>query len=113
MIFAVQLTKLIHMSRKTFNELIRGNNPVLVDFYAEWCGPCKMMAPVLKEVKEKVGEKVTIIKIDIDKNRETAEQFGIQGVPTFILFKSGEQKWRQSGMLPASAIEQVIVQYSD
>jgi thioredoxin 1 len=96
----------------SFKEVIQSSKPVLVDFSAEWCGPCKMMAPILKQTKEQLGDKATIIKVDVDKNSETAQQFNIQGVPTLILFKDGQVKWRQSGVVQANTIVQVINQYS-
>ncbi len=95
-----------------FQQIINSGKPVLVDFFAEWCGPCKMMAPILKQTKDKLGEAVTIIKIDIDKNRQVAENFQIQGVPTLILFKNGIIKWRQSGVVPLTTLVQVISQYN-
>lgn len=95
----------------TFAELIKSGKPVLVDFYAEWCGPCKMMAPILKEVKQSLGEEVTILKLDVDKNPQVAEAFQIQGVPTLIVFHNGEIKWRQSGVVPAPQLRQVLQQF--
>ncbi len=81
-----------------FSNLINQDKPVLVDFFAEWCGPCKTMSPILKEVKDTLGENVVILKIDVDKNQQLAAQFKVRGVPTLILYKSGKQIWRQSGL---------------
>jgi thioredoxin 1 len=91
-----------------FQELTNADKPVLVDFFAEWCGPCKMMAPILKEVKNKMGDAVTIVKVDVDKNPDAARQFNIQGVPTLLIFQKGEVKWRQSGVVQARQLEQVL-----
>lgn len=96
----------------TFNEIIKSDVPALVDFSAEWCGPCKMMAPILSEVAEAVGEDVRIIKVDVDRNPAAAQAYQIKGVPTLILFHKGEIKWRQSGVVPAQHLKQVIKQYA-
>ena len=92
----------------TFNELINGDQPVLVDFHATWCGPCKTMAPVLAELKKDVGSKARIIKIDIDQNPGAAQAFNVRGVPTFILFKKGQQLCRQSGAIPKHLLAEAI-----
>ena len=92
----------------SFNELIQSEKPVLVDFSAEWCGPCKMLAPILKEVKNKIGDDAKIVKIDVDTNPTISEQLQIRSVPTMIIFQNGEAKWRQSGVLSAVQIEQAL-----
>jgi thioredoxin 1 len=95
----------------SFNQLIQSDIPVLVDFSAEWCGPCKMLAPVLSEVKKKIGDKVKIIKIDIDKNESLATSFKVQSVPTLMIFQKGETKWRQSGLMTATQLESVLQKF--
>lgn len=94
--------------KKSFSDIIAGSKPVLVDFSAEWCGPCKMMPPILKEVKDKLGEQVTILKMDIDRNPAVAEAYRIQSVPTLIVFRDGQVKWRQSGVTRADQLKAVL-----
>lgn len=95
-----------------FSELLKSEQPVLVDFSAEWCGPCKQLKPILEQVKAKIGDSTKIIKVDVDKNRKTAEKFQIRSVPTMILFKNGKSVWRQSGVIPANTLVGIIQQYS-
>ena len=94
-----------------FNELIQSAKPVLVDFYAEWCGPCQMMKPRLLDVAERLGNEAKIVQIDIDKEKALAERFHIQSVPTLIIFKNGKQLWRQSGIISANALIKLLKDY--
>lgn len=95
-----------------FDEILKSEKPVLIDFFAEWCGPCKMLAPILKEVKEEVGDTATIVKIDVDKSPQAAQKFEIRGVPTLILYKDGKQVWRQSGLLDKKSLLSLIKQHT-
>jgi thioredoxin 1 len=92
----------------SFNTLIQSEKPVLVDFFAEWCGPCKTLAPLLREAKLQLGEQATIIKVDVDKNQQAAAAYNVRGVPTLILFKKGKIVWRQSGVVPTQEIVRVF-----
>tara|TARA_R110001583_G_scaffold50577_10_gene158041 strand:- start:29646 stop:29942 length:297 start_codon:yes stop_codon:yes gene_type:complete len=94
--------------KASFSEIIKGETPVLVDFFADWCGPCKSLAPILKDVKSDLGDSIKVVKIDVDKNQSLATQYQVRGVPTMILFKNGKQVWRQSGVVPKNDLLQVI-----
>ncbi len=95
----------------TFREVINQDKPVLVDFFAEWCGPCKMQAPILEAVKKRMGDEVTVIKIDVDKNPQAAAAYQVQGVPTLMIFKKGEVLWRRSGVSQANELERLIKEH--
>lgn len=96
---------------KSFSEILKEEPLVLVDFFAEWCGPCKMMKPELEKLKSKMGNDITILKVDVDKSPQASAAFQIQGVPTLMLYKNGQQVWRQSGAIPASELEKIIEQH--
>ena len=93
---------------KTFQELIEGDTPVLVDFFAEWCGTCKMMQPILEDTSKQLGAKVKILKVDVDRNPLAASKFQVRGVPTLLLFQKGQVVWRQSGEVPAQQLVKVV-----
>ncbi len=93
----------------TFQKIVNSDKPVLIDFFATWCGPCQSLVPILKEVKDSLGERVSIIKIDVDKNQEIASSYQVRGVPTMMLFQNGKQLWRQSGVLSKEQIVNVIL----
>ncbi|MDN3724191.1 thioredoxin [Aequorivita sp. SDUM287046] len=99
--------------KSNFKEIIDSETPVLVDFFADWCGPCKMLSPILKQVKDELGEAVKIVKIDVDKNQPLASQYQVRGVPTLILFKNGKQLWRQSGVLQKDELVSIIGQHKN
>src|SRR5690348_10416865 len=95
-----------------FSDIIKSDKPVLIDFFATWCGPCQTLAPILKEVKDQMGDNISIIKIDIDKNQRLASQYQVRGVPTLILFKNSQQLWRQSGVVASRDLINIIKSHS-
>lgn len=97
---------------ESFDDIIKSEKPVLVDFFATWCGPCKMMHPILEELHEKIGDKARIIKVDIDKNEQLASVYNVRSVPTLMLFKNGKMEWRTAGVQSAETLEQVINQFA-
>lgn len=97
--------------KSSFSKIIAAETPVLIDFYADWCGPCKMLAPILQEVKEALGDQIKIFKIDVDKNQALANKFNVRGVPTMLLYNNGQQVWRQSGVLQKNEILKVVQPY--
>jgi thioredoxin 1 len=99
------------MSR-SFKEIISYSKPTLVDFFAEWCGPCKTLKPILEDVKTEMGQKANVIKVDVDRNPVAAQNFQIRGVPTLIIFKNGKPVWRQSGVLPKNEIVKILKSFS-
>ena len=102
----------INLTLDTFEEAVTSDGITFVDFWAEWCGPCKVMAPILKDVKQEVGDAVSILKVDVDKNPQAAAAYQVQGVPTLILFKQGKVLWRQSGVVQKSGLVGVINKFT-
>ena len=98
---------------QTFTEIIQSSKPVLVDFYADWCGPCRMMKPILENVKQKIGDDATIIKVDVDKNSAAAATYNVTSIPTLMIFQRGQVKWRQAGVVQANQLIQQLNNYKN
>jgi thioredoxin 1 len=105
-VFNLQMEK-----SNAFAEIIRGETPVLVDFYATWCGPCKTMSPILQDFAKQMGDRVRVLKIDVDKNQAVANKYKVQSIPTLIIFKNGEIKWRQTGVVQKKVLEEMVNQF--
>lgn len=99
-------------SPRTFNDHVQGTKPVLVDFFATWCGPCQAMTPIIEDLKHRVGEEAHVLKVDVDRNPQAAQALGIQGVPTLIIFKQGKVVWRRSGVVGADELERILRQHT-
>ena len=97
--------------RETFSDILEGNKPVLIDFFAEWCGPCKLMKPILTELRQRMGDKIRILKVDVDRSPVVSSAFEIQSVPTLMLIQNRDILWRQAGVVQASQLEQIISQF--
>jgi thioredoxin 1 len=97
---------------ESFSEIVHGDKPVLVDFFAEWCGPCKMMKPILEELRKKMGDSIRILKVDVDKSPLASSVYNVTGVPTLMLFQKGNIVWRQSGVVPANSLQKIIFQFT-
>jgi thioredoxin 1 len=110
-VVVIMVVQFLEKNKKmsNFNDIINSEKPVLVDFFATWCGPCQMLLPVLNQVKDSLQDRITIIKIDVDKNQELAQKQQVRGVPTMMLFQNGKQLWRQSGVLTKEEIIKIIL----